>query len=93
MLSGYADNHTGGTSHMFNLCPKRIILIHDIIWLGKTYYNYISIQEHTKDESYITQDEDNSNKWAHVKNFPVKTENTNIKKNIKTDQDYRGEKT
>ena len=41
MFLGYAQNNTGGTFHMLNLHTKRIILSCDIIWLKKTYGEYV----------------------------------------------------
>ena len=37
MFLGYAQNHTGGTYHMLNLRPKRIVLSRTMIWLNKSY--------------------------------------------------------
>ena len=54
---GYAQNHTGGIYLMLNLRTKRIVLIRDVIWLNKTYGEYISRKETTKMTSYILQDE------------------------------------
>ena len=35
MLLGYAQNHTGGTYQMLNLCAKRIVLSYVVIWQKK----------------------------------------------------------
>ena len=37
MFLGYVKHHLGGTYCILNICTKRIILIHDVIWLNKTY--------------------------------------------------------
>ena len=42
MLIGYVKNYTIGTYRMLNLRTKHIILIRDIIWLNKTYGEYVS---------------------------------------------------
>ena len=42
MFLGYSQNHTSGTYHMLNLCSKRIVLSRDVIWINKTYGEYIS---------------------------------------------------
>ena len=60
MFLGYAQIHTGGAYHMLKLRPKRIVLNHDIIWLNKTYREYISIKYNTKVDTCILQDEDES---------------------------------
>ena len=55
MFLGYAQNHTGGTYCMLNICTKFIVLIHAFIWINKTYNEYVSRKEHTKDDSYTPQ--------------------------------------
>ena len=42
MFIGYAQNNKGGTYHMLNLHTKIIILSCDVIWLNKTYGEYVS---------------------------------------------------
>ena len=37
MFLGYEQNHTGGKSHVINICTKFIILRRDVIWLSKNY--------------------------------------------------------
>ena len=76
---------------MINLCTKLIVLSRDVIWTNKTYDKYISRQEHTKSDSYIIEDEGDSNNWAHKKIYPVKTEKFNIMQKFKTEQGYRVE--
>ena len=84
MFLSYAQNHTGGTYHMLNLRTKRIVPSRDIIWLNKTYGDYISSKEKTKANYYILQNEDEYYKWAHVKIDPVRNEvNT---ENVKTEE-------
>ena len=79
MFLGYAKNHTGGTLRMLNLRTKNIVLNRDVIWLNKTYGEYVSRKENTKEDSYILKDEDASYKLSHIKidhvNNEVKTEN------------------
>ena len=78
MFLGYAQNHTGNTYRMLNLCTKIIVLSRDVIWLNKTYGKYISRKQNTKSDTYILQDEDKSYDWDHGKIDPVK-------KTVKTD--------
>ena len=40
----YGQKYTSGTYHMFNLRMKGIVLIRDIIWINKTYGEYVSIK-------------------------------------------------
>ena len=42
MFLGYTQNHTGGIYLMLNIRTKCIVLIHDVIWINKTYGEYIS---------------------------------------------------
>ena len=44
MFLGYAQNHTGGTYIMLSLSKKRTVLSRDVIWLNKTYGEYVSIK-------------------------------------------------
>ena len=74
MFLDYALNHTGGTYRMLNIRTKRIVLIRDVIWLIKTYGEYVSRKENTKANTYIFQDEYKSYKWGFVKTDTVKTE-------------------
>ena len=55
MFLGYAQNHNGGTYCMLNIQTKRISLSSDVIWLNKTYIEYVSRKENTKADSYILQ--------------------------------------
>ena len=64
MLLCYAQNHMCGTYHMLNLRTKFIVLIYDIIWLNKTYSDYVSIKEYTKADNYILKNEYDSDKWV-----------------------------
>ena len=41
MFLGYAQNIMDGTYDMLKLCTKHIVLSHDIIWLNKTYGEYV----------------------------------------------------
>ena len=95
MFLCYVKKHTGGTYRILNLRTKRIVLSCDIRGIKKTYRQYISRKENTKEDTNILQDEYNSYNWDHVKNDSVKTEvNTeNVKSegNLKTEQDYRGD--
>ena len=45
MFLCYAQNHTSGTYRMLNLRTKYIILRRDIIWLKKTYGQYVPRKE------------------------------------------------
>ena len=84
MFLGCAHNHTGGTYRMLNLRSKHVILSRDVIWLKKNYGEYVSRKENTMADSYVPQDEDDSNDWAHIKIDPVKNE---IKtENVKTEE-------
>ena len=67
ILLGYTQNHMGVTYRMLNLCTKHVFLRFHFIWLNKTHGEYVSILEHTKAIIYILQDEDDFNKWAHIK--------------------------
>ena len=93
MFLGYAQKHMGGTYHMLNLRTKCIVLSHDIIWLNKTYSEYVSRQEYTKSDSYILQSEYESHKWYQVNIDNFKTEHIKIQQKFKTGQDYRSNKT
>ena len=64
MFLGYKKNNTGVTYHMLNLRTKFIVLIYDIIWLNKTYSDYVSIKEYTKADNYILKNEYDSDKWV-----------------------------
>ena len=94
MFLGSVKNHTGGTHHMLNLLTKHNILSHDVIWLIKTYVEYVSQKENTNTDTYILQDKDDPNNWAHIKidlfNNEVSTENVKTEENVKTKKDYRG---
>ena len=70
---------------MLNLCTKNIVLICDVIWLNKTYGEYISRQKHIKPDIYILQYEYYYDKWDCVKIDPVKTTNIKNEKNVRTD--------
>ena len=72
MFLSYAQNHTGGTYRMLNICSKRTVPSRDAIWINKTYGEYVSRKEKTRADSYVLQDEDGSNNWDHVKIDPVK---------------------
>ena len=39
---GYAQNHTGGTYRMLNICTKLIVLSSEVIWINKIYGQYVS---------------------------------------------------
>ena len=67
------------------LCTKHVVLSRDVIWLNKTYGEYVSRKDHTKSDSFIIQDEDDSDKCSYVKTNPVNTEvNTEDIKTRKT---------
>ena len=83
MSLGYAQNHTGVKYRLFIICTKRIVLSCDIIWLNKTYREYVSKRENTNKYSYNLQNEDDLYKWAHLKIDPVK--NKDKTKNVKTE--------
>ena len=51
---------------MMNICTKCIVLSRYVIWLNKTYREYVSRKENTKADSYILKDEDESYNWAHI---------------------------
>ena len=38
----HAQKHIGGTYHMLNLRTKNIVPIRNVIWLNKTYSEYVS---------------------------------------------------
>ena len=82
---------------MLNLRTKHIILSHDVIFLNRTYSEYLSRKENTKADTYIPQDEYESQNWAHVKCYPfkneIKDETVKIEENFNTEKDYRGNKT
>ena len=95
MFLGYAQNHTYSTHHMLILRTKRILLSRDVIWLNKTYVEYVSKREHSKDESNNLQYKYQSTARANVKNDPTRTEvNTEYvknKKSVDNKQDNREE--
>ena len=80
---------------MLNLRIKFILLSHDVIWLNKTYGEYVSRRENTNSNTYILQYEYKSYNWDHVKidsfKTEVKTENVKTEENIKTKKDSRME--
>ena len=79
---------------MLNPHTKRIVLSHDVIWLKKTYRQYVSRKENTKADTYILHDEYNYYNWYHVKIVPVenevKTEDIKTEEKVKTEQDSGG---
>ena len=81
MLLGCVQNHNGDAYRMLNLSKKCILLSRDIIWINKTYGEYISRKENTKANIYILQDEYKSYTWDHVKIDPFNNEvnNENVK--------------
>ena len=89
MLLDYAQNNSVSTYRMLNICTKRIVIIREIIWLSKTYGEYLSRKENTKADTYILQDEDRYYNWAHVKIYPVKNEVRN--ENIKAEENVNTE--
>ena len=94
MFLGYSKAHTGGTYCMLNLLKIHLILSREIIWLNKTYGEYLPRKENTNTDTYILQDKDDPNNWAHIKidlfNNEVSTENVKTEENVNTEQDYRG---
>ena len=44
MFLGYAQNLTGATYRMLNMRTKCIVLSHEVIYLNKTYREYVSIK-------------------------------------------------
>ena len=87
MLPGYAQNNTGVTYRMLNICTKCIVISCDFIWLNKNYGEYVSRKENTKANNYILQEEDDSYNWAHVKKYfannEVKTKTVKQKKMLR----------
>ena len=96
MFLVYVQNNTGSTYHMLNIGSKLIVLSRDVICLDKTYGQYVSRKENTTADSYVLQDEEDSNNWSHVKIDPVKNEikSENVKNEgkVKTQQYSSGEK-
>ena len=69
---------------MVNLSTKRIVISCHIMWLNKTYREYVSRKVNTNADTHILQDEYESYKRYHVKidtdKNEVKTENVKLKK-------------
>ena len=65
---------------MLNICTKYIVISCDVIWINKTYGDYVSRKETTKMTSDIFQDEYDYDKWAYVKIDPVRTEDVQLEK-------------
>ena len=63
MFLGYVQNHMDSTYQMLNLCTNHVVLSHGVIWPQKTYCNYVSINQHMKEDDYFLQDKDESNIW------------------------------
>ena len=76
---------------MLNIRTKYIVLSCNIVWINKTYGDYVSIKDHTKGNKYILQYEDKLDKWSYVKINTVKTEDMKTKQNFSTKYDSRGE--
>ena len=74
MLLVYAQNHADGTYCKLNICTKCIVLSPDVIWLNKTYGEYVSRKENTKVDTYILKDEYESYNWYHILIDPLKNE-------------------
>ena len=53
MFLGYEQNHTRGTYRILNIHTNCIVLSREIIWLNKTYGEYVSRKWNTKADSYI----------------------------------------
>ena len=53
---GYENNCAGGTYRMINIRTKIIILSCDIIWLNKTYVEYLPRKENTNADTYTLKD-------------------------------------
>ena len=70
----------GSKYHILNLYIKRTVLSRDIVWINKTYGEYTSRRDHTKDDICILQDENKSDKWDNIKMDPVNTEDVNNEK-------------
>ena len=68
MFIGYAKNNMGGTYCMLSLWTENIVLICDVIWPNKTYGEYISIKQNTKEDGYILKNKQQSYNWAYIKN-------------------------
>ena len=90
MLLDYARNNNGVTYRMSNICTKHIILSRELIWLNKTYGEYVPRKQNSKADYFIQQNEYAFYEWAHVKIDPdkkeVKTENVKNEENVKTKQ-------
>ena len=75
---------------MLNLPTKRIVLIREVIWLKKTYREYVPRKENTKAYYYILKNEYEYYKLAHVKIYPVNnevmTEKIKTEEIVKTEQ-------
>ena len=91
MFLGYVQNYMRCTYGMSNLRTKFIALICNTIWLNKTYGECVQRKLKTKMNSYILQDEDQSNSWTYVKIDTIKTKHVKPEQNFKTEQYYRGE--
>ena len=73
MLLDCVHNYMAGAYRMLNLRTQFIVLSYDIMWINKTYCEYVSGQEHTKACSFILQHKYESNKWYHIWFDPFKT--------------------
>ena len=67
-----------------NLGTNFIALSRDVIWINKTYVEYVSRKENTKEDTYTLQDEDKSYNWAHIQINPVNNEVKN--ESVKTEE-------
>ena len=86
MFWGYALNHMGSTYCILNICKKCVALSRDAICLNNTYVEYVSRFQYTKAVDYVLHNEDDSNKRARIKMYPIKTDS------VKTENYYRGGK-
>ena len=95
MFLGSAKNNTDGTYRLLNLRTNLIVLSRDVIWLNKTYGEYVSRKLNIKADTYILQDEDDSYNWDHVKidsvKNEVKPEKSKNEEKFRTKQDSRWE--
>ena len=58
MILDYAQNHTGITYWVLNICTELILLSLDVIWVNKTYREYVFIKKKPEANTFIVQDED-----------------------------------
>ena len=85
IMTGYACNHAGDVYRMLNLQTKKIICLHDICWLEKSYGSYMnskgdslmSVNERERD-SDVESDDDEPVKKIKEKEKTSKRDKTNL---------------